>query len=115
MAKEYLDKLSQFIASIQLKNDVKLECKHFFSGATLYVNGKICISLTPVGLALKLPEEIRNELLTSKIAVPLKYFPKAPIKKDYVLFKNGIDAEIKELHQYVRQSIEYVASLSEQQ
>ncbi len=115
MAKEYLDKLTQFIDLIVLNGDVKLECKHFFSGAALYVNGKICISLTPVGLALKLPEKVRNELLKSSIAVPLKYFAKAPIKKDYVLFTNGIDSKIKALFDYVKQSIEYVANQAERQ
>ena len=39
------------------------------------------MTLTPVGLALKLPERDRTDLLTTG-ASPLKYFPKAPIKKE---------------------------------
>ncbi|GMT49026.1 MAG: hypothetical protein IEMM0008_0565 [bacterium] len=114
MAKEYLDKLSAFIDKVRSDglDGVNLECKHFFSGAAVYADERICISLTPVGLALKLPEETKNRLLTSKTAIPLRYFPKGPIKKDYVLFPDGIsDAEKKDLHKYVKESVEYVLTL----
>jgi len=39
---------------------IDLKCKHFFSGAVVYVNGKICITLTPAGFAVKLPEKHRE-------------------------------------------------------
>ena len=46
MAKEYLEQLSALIQ--QLSGDEfnagDIECKHFFSGAVGYVNGKIFIS-----------------------------------------------------------------------
>jgi len=48
--------------------------------------GSIVASLTPVGLAFKLPDETRDRLLSSGHAAPLRYFPKVPIKRDYVLF-----------------------------
>ena len=113
MAKEYLDKLTAFIdgAKPDWLDGAYLECKHFFSGAALYADKKICISLTPVGLAMKLPEETRNRLLINKTAVSLRYFPKGPIKKDYVLFPNGIENDGKTLHEYVKESVEYVQSL----
>ncbi len=113
MAKEYLDKLSAFIdkATSDHFDGVNLECKHFFSGAALYADEKICISLTPVGLALKLPEETKNRLLKSKTTVPLKYFPKGPIKKNYALFPNGIENGGKALHIYVKESVEYALTL----
>ena len=113
MAKEYLHKLSVFIdkATSDCFDGVYLECKHFFSGAALYADEKICISLTPVGLALKLPEETKNTLLKDKTAVPLRYFPKGPIKKDYVLFPNGMKNGGKALHNYVKESVEYALTL----
>ncbi|MFQ5433748.1 MAG: TfoX/Sxy family protein [Anaerolineae bacterium] len=113
MAKEYLGKLSAFIdkATSDCFDGVHLECKHFFSGAALYADEKICISLTPVGLALKLPEETKNRLLKNKSAVPLRYFPKGPIKKDYVLFSTGIENDGKTLHKYVKESVEYALTL----
>ena len=62
MAKKYLQQLSALIkqsTSGKFK-DIKLECKHFFSGAAVYADGEICITLTPVGFAIKLPEESRK-------------------------------------------------------
>jgi hypothetical protein len=81
MAKEYLEKLSAFIevATVETSEDIHLECKHFFSGAALYAEERICISLTPVGLALKLPEATKSKLLKNKKAIPLRYFEKGPI------------------------------------
>ena len=113
MTKEYLEKLSAFIdsAASDCFEDQSLECKHFFSGAALYADERICISLTPVGLALKLPEKTRNRLLKNKTAVPLRYFPKAPIKKDYVLFPNGIEKGKRTLYKYVKESVEYSLTL----
>lgn len=82
MAQEYLERLTALMkeATSGRFKDIKLEYKHFFSGAALYANGKICISLTPVGFAIKLPEESRNALLKQKSTKPLSYFLEGPIK-----------------------------------
>ena len=113
MAKEYLEKLSAFIetATAGGNKNIHLECKHFFGGAALYAEKRICISLTPVGLAIKLPEETKNKLLKDKKAVPLRYFPKGPIKKSYVLFPGGVEKGGKEFDCLVSKSIEYVHTL----
>lgn len=42
------------------------------------------MSLTSVGLGLKLPEEARATM-KNQGAMPLRYFPRAPIKKGYVV------------------------------
>ncbi len=113
MAKEYLEKLSFFIkkATSEFSENVNLECKHFFSGAALYADGRICISLTPVGLAMKLPADVKDKLLKNKKAIPLRYFPKAPVKRDYALFPGGVEKGGKTLHKYVKESIEYVLTM----
>lgn len=113
MAKEYLEKLSAFIekTSSDFPESINLECKHFFSGAALYAEERICMSLTPVGLAIKLPEETRDKLLKSKKAIPLRYFLKGPIKKGYVLFPGGVAKDVKALHKYMQESIEYVLTI----
>jgi len=115
MAKEYLDKLTALIdkATSGTFKNISLECKHFFSGAALYANGKICISLTSVGFAIKLPEESRNALLKQKGTKPLRYFPEGPIKKDYVILSKTILNDVKILRHWVKLSIEHVASLPE--
>ncbi|MEA2001868.1 MAG: hypothetical protein U9N84_08300 [Actinomycetota bacterium] len=66
-----------------------LECRHFFSGAAAYRDHSVVATLTPVGLAFKVNPETREFLLSSGEAVPLRYFPESPIKKDYVLFSEG--------------------------
>jgi len=47
------------------------------------------MSLTPMGLALRLPPETKERLLAVSQAEPLRYFPNSPIKKDYALFPGG--------------------------
>ena len=83
MAKEYFEKLSKLIEDMGLESEISssIEVKHFFSGAALYIGGKICASLSPVGLAFKLPENEVEELISSGNALQLKYFPKGNIKK----------------------------------
>ncbi len=66
-----------------------LECRHFFSGAAVYRDGSIVASLTPVGLAFKVPSEVHDRLLESGRALPLRYFPRSPIKRDHVLFPDS--------------------------
>ena len=110
MAKEYLERLSELIKRTKLRKlkNVKLEVKHFFSGAAVYTNSSICITLTPVGLAIKLPEQLRNNLIKQKGAKPLRYFPKGPIKKDYAVLSEYTLSDIKNLRLWLKTSIEYV-------
>jgi TfoX/Sxy family transcriptional regulator of competence genes len=88
-----------------------LEYKHFFSGAAVYAQGRICMSFTPVGFAIKLPEESRNTLITEQGAKPLRYFAKGPIKKDYVVLPKAVLNDIRALRNWVKLSVEYVVSL----
>ena len=110
MAKEYLEQLSAILVRTTSDNfnRVSLECKHFFSGAAVYANGKICMSLTPVGFALKLPEKYRSTLMEQEGVKPLRYFPRGPIKKDYVVLPDVILSDARALRRWVRVSIEYV-------
>lgn len=115
MAKEQLEQLTALIKQVTSGKykDAKLECRHFFSGAAVYVNERICISLTPVGFAIKLPEESRNALLKQKGTKRLRYFPKAPIKKDYVVLPKIMLKDMRTLRHWVGVSIEYALTLPE--
>jgi hypothetical protein len=94
MAKEYLEKLAKLLEELNLEHEItlRMEVKHFFSGAALYVNGTICVSLSPVGLAFKLPDLEVENLISKGRAKPLKYFPDGHIKKGYALFENPDDS-----------------------
>ncbi|MBI3596862.1 MAG: TfoX/Sxy family protein [Nitrospirae bacterium] len=113
MAKEYIDRLAALIrqATSGRFKGVKLECKHFFSGAAVYANGKICMSLTPVGFAIKLPEASRTILIKQKGTKELRYFPEGPIKKDYVVLPKTMLKDMKTLRRWVAVSIEYALSI----
>ena len=113
MAKEYLNRLAALMkeATARRFKDVDLECKHFFSGAAVYVNGKICMSLTPAGFALKLPDRAREKLKKEHRAKPLRYFPKDPIKKDYVVLPKRMVNDVKVLRHWVKVCIDHVAGL----
>jgi len=114
MAKKYLERLSALVSTAipRTPRGVQLQCKHFFSGAALYVNGKICASLTPVGLALKLPEPSRARLVSTRRGRPLRYFPAGPIKKEYVALSRAILGNPVQLRRWLTGSIQYVAGRS---
>jgi TfoX/Sxy family transcriptional regulator of competence genes len=88
--------------------EVLLECKHFFSGAALYANGKICVSLTPVGFGLKLPAVVRLRLIEEGDGRELRYFVKAPVKKEYVALSQTVVDDRQRLGLLINQSIKYV-------
>ncbi len=110
MAKRYLEKLSELMnrATAGKFKNVDLEYKHFFSGAAVYANGRICVTLTPVGFAVKLPEESRNALMRDKGTKHLRYFPRGPIKKDYVVLPEAMLKDMRTLRHWIEVSIEYV-------
>jgi hypothetical protein len=95
MAEPYLTELRAFVED-WTEVDARiapLDCRHFFSGAAAYRDGAIVATLTPVGLAFKVPAEVRDDLLAREVAVELSYFPDAPVKRDYVLFPTGTVVE----------------------
>jgi len=110
MAQPYLNNLKAIFeatASKKIQN-ARYEIKHFFSGAAVYVNKKICISLTPVGFAIKLPEKTLVKLKKESGVKPLQYFPKAPIKKDYVILPKRIMGDKRRLASIIKMSFELV-------
>ena len=111
MAKIYLDRLKSLYQNVELTglDTVKLEFKHFFSGAAVYADGKICMTLTPVGFAIKLSKPDIDSLLESKGNKRLRYSPNAPVKKDYVVLSDNILADTKSFAGLIRTSIEFVS------
>ena len=83
-----------------------IECKHFFGGAAGYVDGRIFVTLTKGGLALKLPEH-RRAALAEKGARPLRYFPTAPIKKNYVVLPENVARNDDALRPLFAESVSY--------
>ena len=112
LAEPYLERLTETIASLDIStsDEMVLELKHFFSGAALYVNGKICVTLTPAGFGLKLPQVSINQLIDVGDGKELRYFDNAPIKKEYVALSQSIMNDPDRLKTMMRQSMDYVVS-----
>ena len=107
-----MEKLRSLLRPVtdELAAGTMLEIRHFFGGAAAYANGRICISLTPAGLALKLPAHCRIQLIEAG-AKPLRYFPNAPIKRQYVVVPPEIHKDEGQLTEWARKSIEHVLTL----
>lgn len=84
MAHPFLKDLEALLHRLGVDAGAEIECRHFFSGAAAYVNGTIFMSLSPSGLAVKLPSEDCIRLLQEG-GTPLRYFPQSPVKKGYVV------------------------------
>ena len=67
------------------------------------------MSLTPAGLALKLPAEARQQLIEAG-AGPLRYFPNGLIKKEYVILPETIARDDNALAPWIEESIRYAAA-----
>ncbi len=108
MAEPWLRELRSLLerTSPSLAPGVAIECRHFFSGAAAYAGGGIFMSLTPAGLALKLPAEARQQLMEVG-AKPLRYFPKGPIKKEYVVLPKKLARDDDTLAPWIEESIRY--------
>ncbi len=93
-----------------IPKNVTIDCKRFFSGAAAYANGRIFVFLSPSGLALKLAKGDRDALF-SKGGTPLRYFPKAPIKKAYGVVPEKLAGDIEALKPWLKCSLAYVLTL----
>jgi len=107
MAQPWFSQLHDLIQPLveEMGADMDIECTHFFSGAAVYVNGQICMSLTPVGFALKLPDGARQNVL-SEGGQPLRYFPSGPVKKGYVVLPDSIVSDPVKLREPMKICIE---------
>ena len=106
MAEPYLSQLEEILVDCGLDqaSGGDLVCRHFFSGAAAYHNGAIFMSLSPVGLAIKLPQRDRTALMDAG-GKPLRYFPNAPAKKDYVVVPDDLMHDLPGLKTWIAQSL----------
>ena len=113
MAEPYLERLAQIVDRLEpvSTGNVKLETKHFFSGAALYANGKICATLSPAGFAVKLPAQARSSLIEEHKGKEFRFFPNGPIKREYVALSDSILQDEDMLREIIYLSTSYVAGM----
>lgn len=110
MAELYLARLSQIVDRLGpvSAEGVALETKHFFSGAALYANGRICASLSPAGFAIKLPAGVRKSLINERKGKEFRFFAKGPIKREYVALSESVIQDAEMLQKLINMSAAYV-------
>ena len=108
MAQPYLDDLEALLARLAPARDERpaITLKHFFSGAAAYADGVIFVSLSPAGLALKLAPAL-GDALREEGATSLRYFPKAPVKKDYVVLPEALRRDEARLADLIAEAIRF--------
>lgn len=112
MTKVFQERLCSLLDGIDIGHDIDFQVKPFFGGAAAYVKGHICLTLTNVGLAVKLSAVDRQELLQVNGARQLQYFPNAPIKKEYVVLPDDMVNDSHTLRQWVIKSMCNVIAVS---
>lgn len=113
MANDYVEKLKSLLTKLQ-KGDILLdntgvdiEVKNFFGGGAVYFGNQIFMTLTKVGLALKLSPNDLEDIM--KIGgKELRYFPKGHIKKQYSILPENIIMNNEVLLIWVKKSINFV-------
>jgi TfoX/Sxy family transcriptional regulator of competence genes len=110
VAEPYLKRLSSITGRLDLNRiqGVNLEPRHFFSGAALYANGKICASLSPAGFALKLPAEMRQRLIAEGKGTEFRFFAGGPVKREYINLSESIIQDEAALQELILAGINYV-------
>ena len=110
MAEPYLGQLKDLVDDLELDEPGRrrLECRHFFSGAALYADGRICASLTAAGLAVKLPLALHRAMLKDGRGRPLRYFDGGNVKKGYVVFSEAVAADPSAVRDLFERSFRHV-------
>jgi TfoX/Sxy family transcriptional regulator of competence genes len=81
-----------------------------FGGIGVYANDKMCVSLSDVGLAVKLGAADQAALLKLKGAKRLQYEPSSPPSKSYIVVPDAMLADRKTLGHWLALSADFVAA-----
>lgn len=96
----------------RVRDDLPVELTHrpMFGGAMLYADGRPMASLSDVGLAIKLPPKRQAELLAEPGTTRLRYQPKAPPSRSYIVLSEIITADDEQLLHWLRVAAQHAAS-----
>jgi TfoX/Sxy family transcriptional regulator of competence genes len=85
--------------------DLELTFKPMFGGIMGYAAGKVFVSLSDVGLGLKLAGADREALLAIPDAKPLQYEPHSPPSKSYVVVPDAMLSDGEALRAWTVRSV----------
>ena len=84
--------------------------KPMFGGVGVYANDKMCVSLSDVGLAVKLPPAEQETLLKLKGARRLQYEPSSPPSKSYIVVPDAMLSDAAALGRWLAVSADFVSA-----
>jgi len=84
--------------------------KPMFGGIGVYANDKMCVSLSDIGLAVKLGPADQDALLKLKGAKRLQYEPSLPPSKTYIVVPDALLADRKTLRHWLAVSAAHAAA-----
>ncbi len=107
---KYFDKVVTLLKQTQpeLTTQHNLEIKNVFGAVGGYVNNRIFISSGKLGVALKLPKEVLDNLFEQNDVKHLQYFPKGHIKKNYAVLPKRILENKRLLKELLDKSIQFI-------
>src|SRR5690349_10289203 len=88
-------------------HEIELRFRPMFGGIGAYADGRMFMTLSNVGVALKLGGGGRERLLRLPGAKPLQYAPNAPPSKSYVVVPDSMLADRKLLRSWIETSAAY--------
>ena len=113
MESKYQERLAKVLKQVRprLSATRHLEFKNCFGAVAGYVDGRIFSSCGKFGLALRLPPKRLAELFKEQGVIPLKYFPRGHVKKEYAVIPQRMIEDRVRLKKLVGHSIRYASQL----
>lgn len=93
-----------------MPSNIDWRFRPMFGGIGAYANDKMCVSLSDIGLAVKLEGEEHAALLKLKGARALQYEPSMPPSKTYVVVPDAMLKDRKTLGHWLSISARQAAS-----
>ena len=112
MSHTYSDTLVELLrqANPELFTTYPIAFKNCFGAIAGYVGGRIFVSYGKFGVALRLRPNTLVELLKEEGVLPLRYFPKGHVKKEYAVLPKRILDDRGRFRQLLDESIDFVLS-----
>jgi TfoX/Sxy family transcriptional regulator of competence genes len=100
----------QVVMEAAMPADIDWRFRAMFGGIGAYANGRMCVSLSDVGLAVKLAGGEHAALLRTKGAKALQYERSSPPSKSYVVVPETMLKDRKALGDWLRISARQAAA-----
>lgn len=114
MTPDYRNKLEELLERVRPRLAIThaLEFRNCFGAVAGYVEGTIFVSCGKFGLALRLPPQTLGKLFAESDILPLKYFEKGHIKKEYAVIPERILNDYARFRKLVDKSVKFARSVS---